>query len=61
MRLNDSLYSFEHVFHRLPLLITHDYNQVHLETNLSSFIIAPTWFEKYGPQIDQTFSGPLSF
>jgi hypothetical protein len=21
----------------------------------------PTWLEKYGPQIDQTFSGPLSF
>ena len=38
-----------------------DHNQVHLETNVSSPIIAPTWFEKYGPQIDQTFSGPLSF
>lgn len=21
----------------------------------------PTWLEKYGPQVDQTFSGPLSF
>ncbi len=21
----------------------------------------PTWLEKYGPQIDQAFSGPLSF
>lgn len=21
----------------------------------------PTWLEKYGPQIDQPFSGPLSF
>ena len=40
-------------------------NQVHIESNHSSpdmiGLIGPTWVEKYGPQIDLTFSGPLSF
>lgn len=38
-----------------------DHNQVHFESNHSSHVTGPTWVEKYGPQIDQTFSGPLSF
>jgi agmatinase len=39
-----------------------NHNQVHLEsTNHSSPVIGPTWVEKFGPQIDLTFSGPLSF
>jgi agmatinase len=40
-----------------------NHNQVHfeLESNNSSPVTGPTWVEKYGPQIDQTFSGPLSF
>lgn len=34
----------------------------HFESNHSSpVIVGPTWVEKYGPQIDLTFSGPLSF
>ena len=39
-------------------------NQVHFESNHpshSSPVLGPTWVEKYGPQIDLTFSGPLSF
>ena len=36
-----------------------NHNQVHF--NNSSPLTGPTWVEKYGPQIDQTFSGPLSF
>ena len=31
------------------------------EVVLSSDIQDLTWLEKYGPQIDQPFSGPLSF
>jgi agmatinase len=39
-----------------------DHNQVHFASNHSSpAITGPTWVEKYGPQIDQWFSGPLSF
>ena len=39
-----------------------DHNQVHFESDhLSPVVTGPTWLEKYGPQIDQTFSGPLSF
>jgi agmatinase len=37
------------------------HNQVHFESNHSGPVIGPTWVEKYGPQIDLTFSGPLSF
>jgi agmatinase len=39
-----------------------DYNQAHFGSNHAIHPIAgPTWVEKYGPQIDQSFSGPLSF
>ena len=38
-----------------------NHNQVHFESNHSSPFTGPTWVEKYGPQIDLTFSGPLSF
>ena len=38
-----------------------NHNQVHFESNHSSPVTEPTWVEKYGPQIDLTFSGPLSF
>ena len=35
------------------------HNQVHFEA--SPIITGPTWVEKYGPQFDQSFLGPLSF
>lgn len=36
-------------------------DQVLFESSPVSSVMGPTWVEKYGPQIDQTFSGPLSF
>jgi agmatinase len=38
-----------------------NHDQVHLKSDHSRPVTGPTWLEKYGPQIDQTFSGPLSF
>jgi len=38
-----------------------DHNQVHFESDHSGANTGQTWIEKYGPQIDLTFSGPLSF
>ena len=54
MRLNKALSLFVLIASSLAHSI-HD--QVHYQSSPRG----PTWVEKYGPQIDQPFSGPLSF
>ncbi|KAF8167412.1 hypothetical protein B0H34DRAFT_681784 [Crassisporium funariophilum] len=45
-----------------PLANAHLHHEAHEQIHFGQAAVAgQTWMEKYGPQIDQTFSGPLSF
>ena len=55
MRLNKALSLF------VLTASTLAHNNYHDQVHYPSSPRGPTWVEKYGPQIDQPFSGPLSF
>ncbi len=59
MILGTTLFSFFAAI-RFSVVQGHDHH-LHQEPLIGTNNGAESWLKKYGPQIDQTFSGPLSF